>query len=233
MTGLFGLGHRLAGGANPCALYAALLTLLAAASIYTLSPGEIPGPDGPSYIDFSPVRTSFYPLFIAALGKHPVTVVVVQCALFLASWFYLIFTVHRRFRSHLVTAGFGVGVAGNGYLHYWVHLSIYTESLTLTAGNLLLVALLNMTDRERRFLPWVCLAGLTVGAMVSLRPAMWSFAPVILLAAVLFALWRGHPATATTPPPQTRIVRVVVFRRCRGVCRCCYRARGGRLLRRA
>ena len=184
----------LAGWPDPAAAYAGFFTLLAAVSVYLVSPRVdiTDGGDGLSLLNFSSARTSFYPLFIAAFGKHLVAVVIAQCALYLASWCWLVYVLHRRFRSRLVTIAFGVAVA-NTYWQ-WPHLTALSESLTMTCGNVLLVALLNMTDQSRRFLPWVAVAGAAVGAMMGLRPAMWSFAPVILPVAAAFALWRGQSA---------------------------------------
>ena len=175
-------------------LHAGLFTALAAACVYVVSPNvDILGSDDGTYADFWPGRSSFYPLFVAAFGKHPVAAVTAQCALYLASWYWFIHVLHRRFRSHLITCSFGAAVVGN-YAMHWLHLVIAAESLTMTCGNVLVIALLNMTDKSRHLLPWVAVAGAAVGAMVGLRTAMWSFVPVILPVAAAFALWRGQSA---------------------------------------
>ena len=144
--------------------------------------------DSYEYIGFSPRRTSFYPLFIAAFGGDLQAVVYAQCAIYFATLAGLVYVLHRRFQSHLISAGFGLAAAGNPFLWDY-HAGIMAESLTLSGLNLLLVALLSMQKEKRGgYLLSVCLAGLAIGIVVGLRPAMWSFAPVMGLAAALF--WR-------------------------------------------
>ena len=152
--------------------------------------------DSMGYIDFSAQRAALYPMFIMSLGSDLDLVVYFQFAVYIATFSWLIYTLHQRFNSHLISACFGFALSCNPFMWSY-HAAIMTESLTFSSVNVLLIALINMTNRERRnYLTWVCLAGLSVGVLVGLRPAMWSLAPSIGLVAWLYSQHRKAALSA-------------------------------------
>ena len=178
---------------STAAMFAAAFTCLAVVGVWGWT-GWTPiiTGDSPSHIQFAAFRASFYPLFIAAFGGDSQLAVLAQSAVYSATLCWLIYVLHRRFNSRLVTVGLGLTVSCNPFL--WAYsAAIMAEALTLAMVNVLLVAFVYMTDRGRDdYLRPVCLAAFAVGVMAGLRPATWSFAPATLVMVVLFAWWRGR-----------------------------------------
>ena len=172
--------------------YAALFACLAAACI-AADTGFAPVvmDDSYGYIDFWALRSSFYPQFIAALGGNLQAVVYAQCIIYVATMAWLLYALHRRFGSHWLSAGFGLAAACNPFMWSY-HAAIMSESLTLSAINVLLIALLAMLDKTRvKYFSAVFLAGLAIGAAAGLRPALWGLAPAMALMAAFFWRERG------------------------------------------
>ena len=179
--------------------YAAFFTALAALVIY-LSRDliDLIWGDTQQYVNFAAVRPALYPAFIEVLNGTELglrLVVYAQSALYLATLFLLIRALHRGWSSPFVTCFFGFAVACNVYLQAF-HTVVHTESLSFSCMNLLLLCLLNMTDRQRQdYLKQVALFGLCIGVLIGLRSAMWSLAPAGVAMVVVISLWRGRAFT--------------------------------------
>lgn len=145
-------------------------------------------PDSGGYIDFIPMRSAFYPLylhFMSALGfsleQIPNTHLVIY-ALSLIFLFYILMQQH--FPVWLVVT-LACAVMFNIYYNAY-HFTILTESLTFSLQNVLL-ALTLVYVRAKKI--GVLLAiGCTVGFLCGMKPALFAFVPAIVFI-VIFAHW--------------------------------------------
>ena len=143
-------------------------------------------PDSSGYISFSPLRTSFYPALIQLAGAifdYQYAIVIIQVALYLISFAYLLWVVQTVFASYLVTLPLGLGIGLNIYLQAY-HTVILTESLAFSLCNFLLALLVK--GWLARGIMQASVVGLVAGSMLAFRPALASFVVVLLVALPLF-----------------------------------------------
>ena len=148
-------------------------------------------PDSGGYLEFSPLRTTFYPVFLAALkaaGLSIPKIVTVQLTISAFALFFCVVAL-RRSGGPLWLAGLFVLLQAHPYFSSYHHV-IQAESLYFSGTYLLIAALLEFFKRQRIVdLAW---ASLSIGILIGIRPAA-----VVLLPMLPLAYWIARrPVTA-------------------------------------
>jgi 4-amino-4-deoxy-L-arabinose transferase-like glycosyltransferase len=145
-------------------------------------PGEtILVPDSLGYLNFSPVRTSGYPLFLWLVGQEAVKVVQPM----LAAFALLVLYCESRKLFHSAAVAFAVIVAvATNFRFYQYHYTVFTESLYSTLLTLIVAAFIRYARRpgDKKSL---ALLSLLCGIAVAVRPTAAYLLPAILLGMVL------------------------------------------------
>ena len=178
--------------------YCFTFCLLSQVSIY-ISWSILPtiSPDSSGYLDFNPIRPSFYPIFLDSLGvvlQSESFYIFVQIFIYLSSFAYLIFIIHIFIRRHLLTFLVGLLISTNFYMHSF-HSTILTESLTFSIINLYICSIIKLLYCEKcsTIRNNIIFLGLLSGLLVGLKPAMITFIPCgLIVITVLFIKKRRY-----------------------------------------
>ncbi|MCH9853424.1 MAG: hypothetical protein K0U45_07965 [Alphaproteobacteria bacterium] len=138
-------------------------------------------PDSYSYLDFSPIRTAFYPIFLdimQAIGLSLNAITIVQLAVFSIILGWLIFHLMLFGLPLLLVVGFYLGMVGNIYLTAY-HFSILTESISFSLVLLLMIYLLRFIHHKKTtdFLMMTIFAAIAT----AIKPAFLPFCVGILI----------------------------------------------------
>jgi hypothetical protein len=168
--------------------------LLSCAVVFAILAAVMPSyfplmqPDSDGYINFSPTRTSLYPLFLKifmSLGLDFVQITYVQNVLFSLALIVLLAALLRAGVPRIFVAAFSISLGASSYFSTF-HRTIMTESLFCTFVVLGLAFLIDYFRTGKvTALAWT---GLFMGIAIGIRPAGVTLAPMLLLAAWL--KWR-------------------------------------------
>ena len=180
------------------------LTIFLSANIF-----PIYEPDTSGYLHFSASRTSIYPVFIKivkSIYNSDMSVLVAQILIYLASYAFLIWSLHRRFENLMVTFLLGLGLALNVYLQAY-HTVILTESLAFSLCNILAALFLHHSQTKNK-LRFACQIGLVIGLLVGLRPAMASH---VLTGLIVIAFLNSQTMIALLKALTTFLISVLAI----------------------
>ncbi len=148
-------------------------------------------PDSSSYIELSPLRTIFYPLFLRVcriIGLDLVQTTWAQLGIFSMALAYLLLALRRAGLSQALLGVFVAILAGN-ILFSSFHRSILTESLYFSASAMAVAFWIDFfRTRQVRFL---ALAAAALGLMIGIRPVGLGLVTMHLL-----AVWLARPRAA-------------------------------------
>ena len=138
-------------------------------------------PDSTGYLNFSPVRTSGYPLFLWLVGVEGVKVVQPVIAAFALLILYC--ASRKLFRSAAVSFALILVIAAN-FRFYHYHYTVFTESLyssllTLIIATYMRYARLPSANKTLALLSLLC------GVTVTIRPSAVFLLPAILIGTML------------------------------------------------
>ena len=114
-------------------------------SLLTPSVSTLLQPDSFGYINFSNVRTSFYPVFLDIAGYFGVSIEqipILQVFIFSLSLYYLLITLSSVFKSRLFLFTYVVILMGNVWL-VSMHKTILTESIYISLNIMAISSLIN------------------------------------------------------------------------------------------
>ena len=164
-----------------CVIYVSLLPLVV--DIFPLRE-----PDSSGYIDFSAIRSSFYPIFLEFFNHVgiPIDLVpFVQVILFLLSLIYVTLIMQKHYFPLWMIIIFTFSITFNIYYNAY-HFTILTESLSFSAMMVLLGHIISYAYKGR--LKDIILIGIIIGVLTGLRPNLFAFVPAALLI-IGFANW--------------------------------------------
>jgi hypothetical protein len=152
-------------------------------------------PDSPGYIEFSPLRTALYPMF---LGLSLIETAWVQLGLFGLALAYLLTALRRAGFSLWLLAGFVIVLAGN-VLFSSFHSSILPESIYFSVSVIAVGAWIDYFRTGR--VKFLLVAGIALGFMIGIRPIGISIVPLHVLAA-----WIRRPRNVSRWPAIALVV---------------------------
>lgn len=178
--------------------YCLIFCLLSLICIY-ISWSRLPtiAPDSLGYLDFNPIRPSFYPIFLDFLGmvfQNENFYIIVQILIYLCSFAYLIFIIHIFIKRQLLTFLVGLSISTNFYMHSF-HSTILTESITLSVINLYICGVVKLfyCEKYSTIRNNIVFLGLLSGLLIGLKPAMITFIPCgLIVVTVLFLKKRSY-----------------------------------------
>ena len=166
--------------------YSIIFCLLSLFCIY-ISWSRLPtiAPDSIGYLDFNPIRPSFYPVFLDAMGMILENIsffIFAQIFIYVCSFAYLIFIIHIFIKRHLLTFLVGLLISTNFYMHSF-HSTILTESVTFSIINLYICCIIKLFYFEEfsKIRNNMLFLGLLSGLLIGLKPAMITFIPCGLM----------------------------------------------------
>ncbi|MBT4732316.1 hypothetical protein HOB87_10160 [Candidatus Woesearchaeota archaeon] len=155
-------------------------------SLLTPSVSTLLQPDSFGYINFSNVRTSFYPVFLDIAGYFGVSIEqipILQVFIFSLSLYYLLITLSSVFKSRLFLFTYVVILMGNVWL-VSMHKTILTESIYISLNIMAISSLINFLHYGST--KYILMFSFMLGISMGVRPsgvAMISILPIILLVA--------------------------------------------------
>ncbi len=159
------------------------------AILYRMQGGVLDVLDTYSYINFSSVRTAFYPIFLkilSGLGFSFFYITVVQLILFTISFVVLLHRLMRIQIAFSIILIFFIVITFNIYLNHF-HFVVLTESLCLSIIFFLITALI--VYMKNFHLKTLIICGVLVGILCGIRPAMYPFGLGIMIT-IICLQWR-------------------------------------------
>lgn len=157
---------------------------------YFITPANVSlfNPDTESYINFSPIRTMGYPVFLWLV--HKLTggygaVFPIQLFIFVFSLGFAALAFARFMRSFTVGLFLIAGIMALPQIVGYTA-QVFTESLTASLIMLLAGAILNHARRQRACNLW--LVGFVLGLLILIRPSAYSF---LIIVPFLLFFYRG------------------------------------------
>ena len=149
-------------------------------------------PDSLGYLNFNPIRPSFYPIFLDILGiitKNKNFLIFAQVLIYISSFSYLIFIIHTYIKRNFLTFFVGILVSANFYMHSF-HTTILTESVTFSVINIYICCLIKLFHYEEysKVRNNIVFLGLLSGSLIGLKPAMITFIPCGFIVITVLAL---------------------------------------------